>query len=151
MAEAQIVDIHNTNNVDATTREHWHNSIPVENNSASVAIVKGDLLALVWTESGEHLKAALADTATHDPALPVAVADEAIVASGAGMATIKGFARVNIGAGAVAAGERMIMTAATPGVADGVAADATTVDGDTHGVFLGDEIGTSNKAPVWLD
>lgn len=145
-----IVDPFNTNNVAAGLRVHWKQVATFENNSSSVAIAEGDLLAIVWDETAQSLKVALADTDVHDPAAKVAVADEAIPAGGAGLCVVQGFARVNIGSGSVAVSERLIMTA-NAGEADGVAADATTVEGDTHGKFLGDEIGTTNKAPVWLD
>lgn len=148
----QITDPFNTAHVPITARPHWNIAIPAANGSASVAVAVGDLLALVWDEATETIVVALADTDTHDPAMKVAVAAEAIAAgvNNAGLVIIKGFARVNIGTGAVNAGERLIMTA-TAGEADGVVADANTIEGDTHGVFLGNEIGTSNKAPVWLN
>lgn len=145
-----IVDPFNTNNVDAGLRVHHKQTGTFENNSTSVAITAGDLLALVWDETAQSIKVALADTDVHDPAMKVVVADEDIAAGGAGLCVIGGFARVNIGSGSVAVGERLIMTT-TAGQADGAAADATTVEGDTHGIFLGDEIGTTNKAPVWLN
>lgn len=125
--------------------------LPFLNHSASVAIAEGDLVALVWDETTGTIRAALADTDTHDPAAKVGVAYEAIPAglNNGGLVTVLGFAKVNIGSGSVAVSERLIMTS-TAGQADGVAADATTVEGDTHGMFLGDEIGTTNKAPVWV-
>lgn len=147
MGQAQITDPEGTNGLDPF---YGYDCETFHNNSASVAITEGDLLALVWDETTATIKVALADTDTHDPASKVAVAAENIAAGGAGRCITRGFARVNIGSGSVAVGERLILTA-TAGQADGVAADATTVEGDTHGRFLGDEIGTTNKAPVWLD
>lgn len=118
---------------------------------ASGAITKGDLVTFVYVEADRELQVKATDTDTDDPALTAGVAhfsgaaDDEMV-----MVVVQGYAEVNIGSGSVAAGERVIGTA-TPGEADGVAADGTTVEGDTAGVFLGDEIGTSNTAPCWID
>lgn len=150
MPERTLSDPLNASGLAAADRQWWSIQQALENGSSSVAITEGDLLALVWDETTQTIKVALADTDVHDPAMKVGVAAEAIPASSAGMVTLGGFARVNISTGTVAVGERLIMTS-TAGVADGAAADATTVEGDTHGVFLGDEIGTTNKAPVWLN
>lgn len=125
---------------------------PFLNASASVAIPATSLVAIVWDETTQTRRVALADTDVHDPALKVGVAVEDIAAglNSGGLVAVRGPVLVNIGSGSVAAGERLIMTA-NAGEADGVAADATTIEGDTHGVFGGDELGTTNTAPVWLD
>lgn len=124
---------------------------PFENNSASVAIATYDLVVWVWDEATLKLKVKLADVSADDPALIAGVAQEPIPASGAGLVRTHGYSLVNIGDGTVAAGERAGFHATTDGAADSAAADATTISGDTFGVMLGDEIGTTNRAPVWID
>lgn len=143
-----ITDPQGTN---GTTPYYGPETRPFLNHSASVAIPINSLVALVWDEATQTIRVALADTDVHDPAVKVGVAAEEIAAglNNGGLVITRGFALVNIGSGSVAVSERLILTA-NAGEADGVAADATTVEGDTHGVFLGDELGTTNTAPVWI-
>lgn len=127
----------------------WHVSAPFKNTGA-VAIVKGDVVAFSYDETNSILGVLQQDAGVSDPALIAGVAQEGFGVSEVGMVVIAGYAEVNITTGSVAAAERAIPHASTDGAADGVAADATTVAGDTFGVFLGDEIGTTNTAPVWV-
>lgn len=113
------------------------------------AIAIHDLVAFTMAADGV-LRCAKADTDTHDPAVRVGVA-EAAGASGRSIpCVVRGPAIVNTPATGPSISELLILTS-TAGVGDGVAADATTVVGDTHGVFLSDEIGTSNTSWVWID
>lgn len=116
---------------------------------ASAACAVGDLLAVTMAVDGD-IRVAPFDTDTHDPASKAAVALETSEAADSVIQiAVGGPVLVNIGAGAVAVAELVIATA-DAGVADGVAADATTVAGDVHGVFLSDEVGTTNKAWAWI-
>lgn len=88
-----------------------------------------------------------ADVSADDVALVAGVAIEASGATGDVIKVVRaGPVRVNIGNGTVAAGERATFHASTDGCADSANADATTITGDTFGVMLGAEIGTTDKA-----
>lgn len=127
----------------------------VEEFVAKVALTEGQAVVFDWTESGEVLQVDLLDVAgsPDDPALMAGVVMEG--ENPAAGETVKvvvwGFVHANIGDGTIAAGERAVFHASTDGALDGVAADATTVSGDTLGVWLGDEIGTTNQGPLWID
>lgn len=116
---------------------------------ATAAITAGDLVALTMAADGE-LRGTSYATGTHSTTAKAAVAlDTATGANDIIMVVVWGPVLINIGTGAVAIGEQIIPTA-TAGVADGVAADATAVVGSSHGVFLTDEVGTSNQAWGWV-
>lgn len=86
------------------------------------------------------------DVSADLPALVAGVAQEASSATGDVIRVARGGPiLVNIGASAVAAGERAHF-GATDGHADSTAQDAATIEGNTFGVFLGTEIGTTNTA-----
>lgn len=128
--------------------------VPFKNVSAgNGTILPGDVVVWVWDETTQVLGVNKSDAGTSDPAMIAGVAAERITVGDTGLICVFGYTLVNIGSGtgdAVAAAERAIPHATTDGAADGVAADATTVAGDTFGVFLGDEVGTTNQAPLWV-
>lgn len=138
-----IVDPQGTNGTTPTYRADY------DTFECGGTIAEHDLVAFVMATDGE-IKVAAADTDTHDPAVKVGVALEAGVAGDFIRVVTRGPAIVNTPATGPSVSEVLILTS-TAGVGDGLAADATTVAGDTHGVFLSDEIGTSNTSWVWID
>lgn len=110
-------------------------------------VLEGDVLAWTTQTTDDVPTVHAADTDTDDPAVVCGVALEGAASGGIVRFVRNGPAKVNIGSGTVALGERAVATT-TVGVADGVAADATTITGDSWGVFLGAEIGTTNQAVV---
>lgn len=88
------------------------------------------------------------DAGTSDPAM---IAGVAVVGAGVGGVALicrSGPCKVNIDDDTVSAGQQATGNATADGCAAGVTADATTVTGDTFGVFLGAEIGSTNQAYV---
>lgn len=120
---------------------------------ADGAIAAGDVVTFQWTETGQVLKVKKADVAgsPHDPASVAGVAYEAAADGETVRVVTWGFAIVNIDDATVAASELAHFHSSADGAADSTAADASTVAGDSFGVMLGDEIGTSNTAPIWVD
>lgn len=112
----------------------------------TTVVSANDLVELVWDEATEIVTCRRADTDVNATPAKLGVAQEAGPANSTVSVRIGGLARVNIGAGAVAAGEKVIATA-NAGEADGAAAAAGNA---SNGVFLGDEIGVTNTAPIWL-
>jgi hypothetical protein len=152
MAEAQITNPNGAFGVTDVKVKHHRTVDSFSNSSASVAIAEGDLVVFDQMESATgELTVHQADVSADDPALIAGVAAEAIPASGDGLVVIHGFALVNIGNGSTSEGERMGFHASTDGCADSAAADASTISGDTFGVALGAEIGTTNQCAVWID
>lgn len=139
---ATISDPTGTNGGTATSNRYVVDLI------ASSAIADKDLVAITIDDDG-NLTGAPADTDTHDPAVKCGVATKAAAASEICPVVVYGPAIVNTPATGPSVSEKMILTS-TAGVADGVAADATTVAGDVHGTFLTDEIGTTNTCWVWV-
>lgn len=138
-----IVDPENTNHAGASFLQEIQHAI------TTAAVAAHDLVAFTMAADGV-LRCAPADTDVHDPAVRVGVAIDG-GASGRSIAVVvRGPAIVNTPATGPSISELLILTS-DAGVGDGVAADATTVVGDTHGVFLTDEIGTSNTCWVWVD
>jgi hypothetical protein len=115
---------------------------------ASEDITKYDLCALTMATDGV-LRVARADTDTHDPAVKVVAALETVASGASGLFVVGGPALITTPATGPSASEVLILTNAA-GTGDGAAADATTVAGDTHGVFLTDEVGTDNRSWVWI-
>lgn len=113
------------------------------------AVALYDLCAIVMT-SDENLLVAPADTDVHDPAVKVVAALEAGAAGDVIRCVTRGPAIINTPGTGPSVSEVLILTNAA-GVGDGLAADANAVAGDTHGVFLGDEVGTSNTSWVWIN
>lgn len=157
MAEAQIENPNGAFGVTDVTVKHPRTTGVFGNSSTSVAISKGDVVVFDQMESATgELTVHQADVSADDPALIAGVAAEAIPASSAtvreyGLVIVRGLAIVNIGNGTVSEGERMAFHASTDGAADSAAADASTIEGDTFGVCVGAEIGTSNTCAVWID
>lgn len=112
----------------------------------AVAVSKGDVLA--WTAQATDIAATVipAITGTTDPSQVCGVALEAGAVGDTITMRRAGPVLVNIDTGTVAANERAVLLAGGTGKADGVAADATTIEGDTFGVFLGAEVSTTNQA-----
>lgn len=110
------------------------------------ALTVGDVVC--WTTQATNTQPVvhISVQGTDDPASVAGVAVEVCAANRVAKICRGGPALVNIAAGTVAAWERCILLAGTPGAADGVAADATTIVGDNWGVFLGAEISTTNQA-----
>jgi hypothetical protein len=111
------------------------------------ALAKGDVVC--WTTTTSSAAAPVVHISvqgTDDPASVAGVAAEACSANETVQIVRQGPAVVSIGTGTVAAWERLILLAGTPGAADGLVADATSIVGDNFGVFLGAEDGTTNKA-----
>lgn len=125
---------------------------PFENvSTGNGAIAVGDVVVWVWDETSQKLGVNKSDAGTSDPASVAGVAAEAMAVGETGLVCVFGYTLVNIASGdAVAAWDRAIMHATTDGKADGVTADATIIAGDTFGTFLGDEVGTTDKAPLWV-
>jgi len=112
------------------------------------AVAAGDVVAWTTQITNDVPTVHAADTDTDDPAMVAGVATRA-ASSGQVVTIVRGGpALVNIGGtNQTAAGEVAIATTAA-GVADGAVAAAGTIVGDTFGVFLGDEIGTTQQAVV---
>lgn len=127
--------------------------VPFKNTGTGNGVIAlGDVVAFVWDETTQTLGVNKSDAGTSDPALIAGVASERIAVGSVGLVCVHGYTLVNIASGdAVAAGDRAIPHATTDGKADGVTADATIIEGDTFGVFLGDEVGTTDQAPLWVD
>lgn len=116
---------------------------------ATGTIAEHDLV-VIRASDDTTLKVTAADTDLHSAQSRCGVALEAGIATDFIKVQVHGPAVVNIGSGTVAVDERVILTA-TGGIADGVAPVDATVLGSTKGVFLTDELGTSNTAWCWLD
>lgn len=115
---------------------------------AGSAVTAKQLVALVMASDGV-LTCVPATTASHDPAVKVGVALDAGATNDIIRVVVYGVAEVNTPATGPAISEVLILTA-TAGEADGAVADATTVAGDIHGVFLTDEIGTGNTCWAFI-
>lgn len=138
-----IIDPEATNNADPTFHQTVTYAIATE------AITANALVAFTMAADGV-LRVALADTDVHDPAVKVGVAPNACASGASCKVVTSGPVIVQTPATGPSISELLILTS-DAGVGDGLAADATAVVGDTHGVFLTDEIGTSNTCWVWLD
>lgn len=115
----------------------------------TAAVTIRDLVAMTMASDGV-LRCAPADTDVHDPAVRVGVALKTVASGGVVPVVVRGPAIVNTPATGPSISELVILTNAA-GVADGAVGDANTVAGDTHGVFLTDEIGTSNTCWCWIN
>lgn len=138
-----IVDPQNTNNTSPTYRGQY------DTFECGGTVAINDLVALTMATDGE-IKCAAATTATHGAASKVGVATEAGVAGDFIQVITMGPALVNTPATGPSIGEVLVLTA-TAGVADGLAPAATDLVGVAHGVFLSDEVGTSNKSWAWIN
>lgn len=146
------MEITDPNGAYGATPAPYSKKAPFKNVSpGNGAIAVGEVLAWVWDEATQLLGVNKSDAGTTDPALIAGVAAEAAAVGETGLVCIGGYTLVKIASGdAVAAGDQAIPHATTDGVADGVTADATTISGDSFGVFLGDELGTTDTAPLWI-
>lgn len=115
---------------------------------AGSAITDKQAVAILMASDGE-ITVVPYDTDTHDPATKMGVALEDIASGGVGQVCVWGPCIVKTPGTGPSAGELVIGTT-TAGVADGLAADATSVTGDSHGVFLTDEIGTTDTTWAWI-
>lgn len=113
---------------------------------AASTVSKGDVVCWVTqaTDTGPTVRRST--QGTDDPASVAGVALQNATVGKTFKICRDGPCLVNIGTGTVAAWERAVLLTGTPGAADGVVADATTISGDTFGTFLGGEIGTTNQA-----
>lgn len=157
MPEAQIQNPNGAFGVTDVRSKHARSEDPFGNSSTSVAISKGDVVVFDQMESATgELTVHLADVSADDPALIAGVAAEDIPASSAtvreyGLVITRGFAIVNIDDATVSEGERMVFHATVDGKADSAASGTSTIEGDTFGVCLGAEIGTTNTCACWVD
>lgn len=114
--------------------------------TTTTAVTKGDVLC--WgtqaTDTGPLVHISV--QGTDDPASVAGVALHACAANKIVQFVRNGPCLINIGTGTVAAWERGVLLAGTPGAADGDAHDGSDIVGDSFGVFLGAEIGTTNQA-----
>lgn len=91
-----------------------------------------------------------ADVSADDPASVAGVALEGAADGESVLICMWGICLVNIGADTVAADELASFHASTDGAATGSVADATTISGDTFGVFRSAEIGSTNTAILFV-
>lgn len=115
---------------------------------ATAAVTAHQLVALTCDDTGA-ISVAPADTDTHDPAVKVGAALNSAAIGEIVSTVVFGPALIDTPATGPSLSEVLILTS-TAGTGDGAAADATTVAGDTHGVFLTDEVGTTNRSWVWI-
>ncbi len=119
--------------------------------SGSVAVAAHDAVALLWDETARTLKCEPWDTdaAGQTATTGVGVALNAGAAGKSISVVIGGFALVNIGSGSANKGDLALGTT-TKGVVLTTTPAATVLSGTALGVFIGDEDGTSNTAPLWV-
>lgn len=142
-----------------------YGQVGVENNGrivfprlTSTAVSAGDVVVLdaltdTGTDANVIVTVHIADVAgtPDDPVLVCGVALHDAASGDVVQVCEYGPCLVNVGDGTVAAGERATFHASTDGAADGVAADATTVAGDTFGVYLSaNDVPTTNKAVLFV-
>lgn len=137
--------------------------VGIENNGRIVfprltsgAVSAGDVVVLdALTDTGTDANVIItvhsADVGSDDAAsvLGVALHD---AASGDVVEVVEyGPAIVNVGDATIAAGNRATFHASTDGAADGATSDATTVEGDTFGVYLSaNDVPTTNVAVLFV-
>lgn len=130
--------------------DSWANQFRIiSEHVASTAITKGDLVALVWSETTRKLKAAAYDTDDHGAYGGTGIAAESGAIGDVVQVVVFGFAMANIGSDTPAIYENLIGTS-TAGVGAAVAAAETTVAGSILGYCLGDEDAALNLVPVWV-
>lgn len=115
----------------------------------SVAVSAGDVV--VWQAINTTTAPPTVipqDAGTSDPATVAGVALHDAPVGGVVLVVRSGPCKVNIDDETVALGQQATCNATADGCALGVTADGTTVVGDTFGVFLGAEIGSTNQAYV---
>lgn len=129
-----------------------NNARTVHERLASGTIAAGDVVVLdALTGTDEIISVHSADVSADDVALVLGVAVHAAVANEAVKVVEYGPAIVNVGDATIAAGDQATFHATTDGAADGANADATTVSGDTWGVFISaNDVPSTNKAIVFV-
>jgi len=115
---------------------------------ADGAISAKDAVAFTDTDTDTLPPVHAADTDTDNPAAVFGVALNTAAIGDIVMVVVLGPAIVNT-TGAPAIGE-VASPGTTAGVVSSGAADANTIVGDVLGKFMGDEIGTSDTAIVWV-
>lgn len=115
---------------------------------ATTAIDNKMAVALVMADD-ESITGVPFDTDTHATGYPMGVALENIPVGGVGQVRVFGPAIVITPATGPSIGEVVVGTS-TAGTADGLAADATSIVGRSHGYFMTDEIGTTNTCWAFI-
>lgn len=117
----------------------------------SVAVVAGDAIALIWSETLRTLLCEPWDTnaAGQTVKIGVGVALDSAAVAATCKVVLFGFAMVNIGTGTATEGYAVKGTT-TKGEVVEDNADASDIAGEVLGFFLGDEDGTRNLAPMWV-
>lgn len=137
--------------------------VGIENNARTVyprklsgTVAQHDVVVLDYlTDTGADadliVTVRAADVSADDPARILGVAQSAGVAGDVVDVVEYGPSLVNIDDATVAAGNRATLHATVDGKADGATSDATTVEGDTWGVFISaNDVPTTNKAVVFV-
>lgn len=132
---------------------NWQLPVSFKNADAA-ALARGDVCFCSFSTTTGEVTVTKAATTT-DLDFLFGVVDEAIAVGDYGRVIIHGFAYVNVGGGTVAHGDGAIRSGATAGLAAPVTEDATTITGQTMGMFLGVKGSTSpypfaNAAPIWV-
>lgn len=120
--------------------------------SGSVDVADGDAVSALWDETNSTLKVEPWDTdASGQSAYSgFGVALDAGTAGDWIRVVTYGFAMVNIGSGNSATAYQSVLGSTTKGVVTSTSNAATVVVGSSIGKFLGNEDGTSDKAPMWV-
>lgn len=117
----------------------------------STAVLNGDPVTFDVMTGTDELLSVHASLAADDPALFAGVATEDAAAGEVCRVVEFGPAIVNVGANVVTAGMRALIDSVTAGQAAGVTADATTIAGDTFGVFLSaNDVPSTDNAIVFV-
>lgn len=110
-------------------------------------VAVGDVVVFDVLTSNVAVTVHQADVSADDVALVAGIALEAGVTGDLIQVVRSGPTLVNIGNATIAAGDQATFHGSTDGAADGANADATTVAGDTFGVWLSaNDVGGTNKA-----
>jgi hypothetical protein len=119
-------------------------------NTGAAAIAAGDAVALKYTATGTLLEIEGWDTdaSGQNANTGVGVALDPIAVNATGRVVVFGYARVQVAGGTAAKGNQALGST-TSGVVTPTAADATTIVGQSLGVFLGVK-DASNLAPIWV-
>ena len=114
-------------------------------------VVVLDALTDTGTDADLIVTVSVADVSADDPALVLGVAQSAGVAGDVVDVVEYGPTLVNVDDATIAAGNRATFHATVDGAADGATSDATTVEGDTFGVYLSaNDVPTTNKAVLFV-
>lgn len=130
----------------------------IENNArlvwefeASGTIGEGDVVMIDTLTSTDEMLSVKEATTTAEPAMIAGVALHDAVSADVVKVVVLGPAIVNVGTNTVAAGQVASRDGTTAGIAAGTTADATTITGDSFGVFLSaNDVPSTDKAIVWV-